>query len=89
MKKPEKKEVPECLNDISVGDYESAYNEGRKEMEAYYEQEIKENYIRKDSLSVEKILKVLNKAGLGKSSIDDIETTQQLAEALIKSIKGE
>jgi len=49
VKKPEKKEVPECLNDISVGDYESAYNEGRNEMEAYYKQEMK-NYIRKDEL---------------------------------------
>ena len=58
IKKPEKKLESwdgEHFNFKNIG-----YNEGRKEMEAYYKQLIKENFIRRDKLlSVDEIAKII------------------------------
>ena len=40
---------------------DSAHNKGLKEMEAYYQQDIKENHIRKDSLSKQKLWEIITK----------------------------
>lgn len=39
MKKPKKKEVPECLNDLTIGNYEEGFNEACDEWEKFYIQE--------------------------------------------------
>ena len=93
MKKPERLLYGHDPNDK----YVNGFNQCWDEMEAYYQQEIKENYIRKDEL--EKIIEKMQNRGefyVGdKLSQSELIENSQLAgyryalADVLKSIKGE
>ena len=72
MKKPEKMPLRKEYDgyDSSWNKEANYHNMGLREMEAYYQQEIKENYIRKNSLTKQKLWEIITKIDY---SIEDYE----------------